>query len=226
MPSVRTMPDSPKTVAVTPEVHRYLLDHGSPPDEVQQALIEETRGLGGVAGMQIAPEQGAFMTLLVRLLGARRVIEVGTFTGYSSIALARGLPPDGRLLCCDVNEEWTAIARHYWERAGVADRIELRLGPALDTLRALPADEPVDLAFLDADKGNYINYYEELLPRLRPNGLLLADNVLAGGRAADPSADDGMATAIRAFNEHVRADDRVEVVMLPIADGLSLIRKK
>src|SRR5690242_10115820 len=138
----------PKTVAVTPEVHRYLVAHGTPPDDAQRQLIEATEALGAVSGMQIAPEQGAFMTLLTKLVGVRFAVEVGTFTGYSAICIARGLAPGGRLLCLDVSEEWTAIARRHWAEAGVEDRIELRLGPAADALRALSADPPIDLAFI------------------------------------------------------------------------------
>jgi caffeoyl-CoA O-methyltransferase len=192
---------------------------------VQAALIEETQSLGGVAMMQIAPEQGAFMTLLTRAIGARRAVEVGTFTGYSALCIARGLPADGRLLCCDVSEEWTAIARRHWELAGVANRIDLRIAPAIETLRALP-DEEIDLAFIDADKPSYIRYYEQLVPRLRPGGLLLADNVLWSGRVVDEGADDENTVAIRAFNDHVAADGRMETVMLPISDGLTIACKR
>jgi caffeoyl-CoA O-methyltransferase len=216
----------PKTVAVTPEVHAYLVAHGTPPDEVQRSLIAATEELGAVAGMQIAPEQGAFMTLLTRLVGARFAVEVGTFTGYSSIAIARGLAPGGRLLCLDVSEEWTAIGRRHWAEAGLDERIELRLGPAEDALRALPADPPVDLAFIDADKGGYRTYYDLLVERLRPGGLVLLDNVLWGGSVVDPADEGDDCRAIRAVNDHVAADDRVDVVMLPIADGLTIARKR
>jgi caffeoyl-CoA O-methyltransferase len=217
---------APKSFLLTSELASYLVDHGSPPDAVQRALIDETRALGPVAGMQVAPEQGAFLTLLTRLIGARSAVEVGTFTGYSSLCIARGLPADGRLLCCDVSEEWTAIARRAWEQAGVADRIELRIGPAADTLRSLPKDETIDLAFIDADKPGYPVYYEELLARLRPNGVILVDNVLWDGRVVQADATDDNTVAIKAFNDMVAADDRVETVMLPIADGLTLCRKK
>jgi len=219
-------PSTPKSVAVTAPVHAYLVAHGTPPDAVAASLIEETQALGQVSMMQIAPEQGAFMTLLVRLVGAREIVEVGTFTGYSALALARGLPEGGHLLCCDVSEEWTSVARRAWDAAGVADRIELRLGPGQTTLEGLPTGEWIDLAFLDADKGGYVGYYEQLLPRLRTGGLILADNVLMDGRVADPAASDDTTIAMRAFNDHVLADPRVEVVMLPLADGLSLIRKR
>jgi caffeoyl-CoA O-methyltransferase len=216
----------PKTVAVTPDIHAYLVAHGTPPDAVQHSLIEATNALGDISGMQIAPEQGTFMTLLTKLVDARFAVEVGTFTGYSSICIARGLAPGGRLLCFDVSEEWTAIARHHWAEAGLDDRIELRLGPAADALRALPADPPVDLAFIDADKGGYRTYYDELVERLRPGGLVLIDNVLWGGSVVDVSDTTDNVTAIRAVNDHVAADPRVEAVMLPIADGLTIARRR
>jgi len=214
------------TEHLTPELHAYLVAHGTPPDEVQRDLIAETDALGGIASMQIAPEQGAFMTLLARMLNARFAVEVGTFTGYSSLCIARGLAEAGRLLCCDVSEKWTSVARRYWERAGVADRIELRLAPALDTLCGLPREPTVDLAFIDADKGGYIAYWEELVPRMRPGGVLLVDNVLWSGKVADPDYDDEDTRYIRDFNDHVAADERVETVMLPIADGLTFARKR
>jgi caffeoyl-CoA O-methyltransferase len=217
---------TPKSFFLSPEIHEYVVAHGMPPDEVQQALIAETAGLGGISLMQVAPEQGAFMTLLARLVGARRAVEVGTFTGYSALAIARGLPDDGRLLCCDVSEEWTAIGRRYWEKAGVAHKIELRLGPALDTLRSLPRDEEIDLAFIDADKESYSDYYEELLARLRTNGVILVDNTLWMGTVVDASVTDASTEAIRAFNDRVAADDRVDCVMLAVSDGLTMIRKR
>ncbi|HEX7095226.1 MAG TPA: O-methyltransferase [Acidimicrobiales bacterium] len=216
----------PKGIGLTPELHDYLVTHGAPLDDVQQALIERTSRLGDVARMQIAPEQAAFMTLLVRLLQVRFAVEVGTFTGYSALAVARGLAPGGRLLCCDVSEEWTAIAREHWERAGVADRIDLRLAPALETLRSLGEMPPVDFAFIDADKGNYIGYYEAIVPRLAPRGVILVDNVLWGGSVVEPDADGDDVVAIRRFNDHVVADPRVDQVMLPIADGLTMITRR
>src|SRR6187401_779892 len=145
-----------KSVLITAELHDYAVAHGMPPDEVQRSLIEVTSGLGGVSAMQISPDQGAFMTILAKIVGVRFAVEVGTFTGYSSICIARGLADGGRLLCCDVSEEWTAVAREHWEKAGVADRIDLEIGPAADTLRALPADPPIDVAFIDADKPGYM----------------------------------------------------------------------
>jgi caffeoyl-CoA O-methyltransferase len=208
------------------DAHDYLVAHGTPPDAVQRELISETRALGAIAGMQIAPEQGAFMTILTRLIGARRAVEVGTFTGYSALCIARGLPEDGRLLCLDVSEEWTSVGRRYWERAGVASKIDLQLGPAADSLRALPREETFDLAFIDADKPNYALYWEEVLARLRPNGVVLVDNVLWGGRVFDAGADDDNTKAIKAFNDMVAGDARVDVVMLPLSDGLTVARKR
>jgi predicted O-methyltransferase YrrM len=220
------MADAPKSFFLTKPVHDYLVAHAPPLDDVQRDLIAETEGLGGISMMQIAPEQGAFMTLLTRLISARHAIEVGTFTGYSAISIARGLPDDGTLLCCDVNEEWTAIARKYWKRAGVDDKIELRIAPATETLRSLPAGERFDLAFIDADKPSYPAYYEEVLARLRRNGVILVDNTLWGGAVADAKATDDNTKAIRAFNDAVAADDRVESTILTVGDGLTLIRKR
>ncbi len=215
-----------KSVVVTRAVHDYLVAHGRPPDEVQERLMAATQALGGVSRMQIAPEQGALMTLLVELVDARFAVEVGTFTGYSSICIARGLAPGGRLLCCDVSEEWTAVARAHWALAGVEDRIELRIAPAAETLRGLPRDPPIDFAFIDADKGGYRVYYDEIVERLRPGGLVLLDNVLWSGKVVDESDQGDDTVAIRAVNDHVAADGRVEAVMLPVADGLTIARKR
>jgi caffeoyl-CoA O-methyltransferase len=217
-------------VPITPELHAYLLAHSTAPDPVSSALIGQTARLGAVARFQIAPEQGLLLTMLVQSLNARAAVEVGTFTGYSSIAIARGLADGGRLICCDVSEQWTAIARAAWERAGVRDRIELRLAPALDTLRSLPLREYVDFAFVDADKVPYWDYFSELIVRLRPGGIAAFDNVLRGGDVADSRraahAGDPDVAALHAFNERLVADPRVDVVMLPIADGLTLARKR
>lgn len=218
--------NEPKSFLLSAELHSYIVAHGTPPDDVQLRLTDDTAVLGPIGAMQVSPEQGAFLTMLVRLVGARYAIEVGTFTGYSSLCIARGLAPGGRLLCCDVSEEWTTLARAAWESAGVADRIELVLAPGADTLRALPPDDPVDFAFIDADKPNYPVYYEELLRRLRPNGLIAVDNTLWGGSVIRLEVDDDNTRAIRAFNDFVAADDRVDCVMLPIADGLTLLRKR
>jgi caffeoyl-CoA O-methyltransferase len=214
-----------KSFLLSPEVHEYLIDHGTPPDAVLTELAHETRErIGVMAMMQVAPEQGAFMTLITRLIGARTAIEVGTFTGYSALCIARGLPKDGQLICCDVSEEWTSVGRPYWEKAGVDDRIDLRIAPAVETLKALPVARTFDLAFIDADKINYAIYYEELLTRIRPGGLIMVDNVLWGGAVVDPSNDQENTIAIRAFNDLVARDDRVEAVMIPLSDGLTLIR--
>jgi caffeoyl-CoA O-methyltransferase len=215
-----------KSLGLSPELHAYLVAHGTPPDAVQRELIAETAKLGPIAVMQVAPEQGAFLTLIARLIGAREAVEVGTFTGYSSLAIARGLAPGGRLLCCDVSQEWTALARKAWERAGVAERIELRIAPAAETLRALPEAPRFDLAFIDADKANYATYYEEILKRTRPGGLICVDNVLWSGAVIDASVQDENTRAIRAFNDKVAADSRVDCVMTPISDGLTLLRKR
>jgi caffeoyl-CoA O-methyltransferase len=218
---------SPKSFLLDEKLHDYLIAHTNGIDEPLRALIEETSALGdGVAEMQIAPEQGAFLTLLTAAIGAQRAIEVGTFTGYSAICIARGLPESGRLLCLDVNAEWTAIARRYWQAAGVAERIELHLAPAAETLRALPAEPDFDLAFIDADKEGYATYFEELLSRIRPGGVILVDNVLWSGEVVKESASDETVKIIRAFNDQVAADPRVDSTILPIADGLTFARKK
>jgi caffeoyl-CoA O-methyltransferase len=216
----------PKSFFLTSEAQAYLVAHSEAPDAVLTDLIAETAALGGISMMQISPEQGAFMTLFTRIVGARRAVEVGTFTGYSALCIARGLPDDGTLLCCDVSEEWTAVGRRAWERAGVADRITLEIAPALDTLRSLPAEPTFDLGFIDADKPSYPGYYEEILTRLRPNGVILVDNVLWGGAVLDPSADDDNTKAIRAFNDLVAADDRVDSTILALGDGLTVARKR
>ncbi|NLU79316.1 O-methyltransferase [Micromonospora sp. HNM0581] len=210
-----------KSIPLTDDLHRYLVAHGTPPDEILSDLARETLELlPEEASMQVAPEQAAFLTFLTRLLGTRQAVEVGTFTGMSSLAIARGLPEDGQLTCFDISEEYTSIARRYWARAGVEDRIELRIGHASDKLRELPRERYLDFAFIDADKTGYPIYWAELVPRMRPGGVIAIDNVLRHGRVVAPqSADD---RAIAAFNDDVVADVRVDAVMLPIADGLTL----
>jgi caffeoyl-CoA O-methyltransferase len=215
-----------KNPTLTPELHRYLVQHGTPPDPLLDDLARVTDELGGPARMQIAPEQGAFLALLVRLTDARTVVEVGTFTGTSSIWMARALPPSGHLHCFDVSQEWTSVARRYWERAGLASRITLHLGPALDRLSDLPDDQPIGFAFVDADKGNYLAYVEALLPRLAPDGLIAIDNVLWGGAVLDEADRSADAVAIRAFNDAMAEREDLEVVMLPIADGLTLLSRR
>ncbi|MFG3440182.1 O-methyltransferase [Nonomuraea sp. NPDC047897] len=212
-----------KASVLQPDVARYLLDHSTPPDGLLEELTAETlAATGDRAGMQISPDQGRFLTMITQLVAPDVAVEVGTFTGYSSVCIARGLS-GGRLHCFDVSEEWTSIARRYWERAGLTDRITLTLGPAADTLAAF--DRPVDLAFLDADKPGYPAYYELLVERLRPGGLLMVDNTLWSGRVADPADEAATTVLMREFNDLVANDPRVTTVLLPLADGLTMIRK-
>jgi caffeoyl-CoA O-methyltransferase len=213
---------------VDSDIVNYIAERATPrPDAVLDELRAETAALGSVAEMQVSGDEGALLTILTRITGASNAVELGTFTGYSAICIARGLRPDGRLVCCDVSEKFTSIAQRAWQRAGLSDRIELRLGPALDSLRSMPEDESIDVAFLDADKPNYLNYFVELLPRLRPGGLLMADNTLWSGHVADPVEDNEAENlaAIRRFNDAVAADERVASCILPLRDGLTLITK-
>jgi caffeoyl-CoA O-methyltransferase len=220
------MPDG-KFISLDQRLYDYVVAHGNNSDPLLKELATETATrLGRISGMQIAPEQGTFMGILARAIGTRYAVEVGTFTGYSAICVARALPPDGRMLCCDVSEEWTAIARRYWAKAGVAGKITLKLAPAIDTLRALPIDDPIDFAFIDADKTNYRLYYEEVLKRTRPNGLILIDNVLWNGAVIDSNAHDSDTQAIRELNDFLATDRRIDIVMLPISDGLTICRKR
>jgi caffeoyl-CoA O-methyltransferase len=209
------------------ELAEYVEAHSSAPDQILRDLATETASrFGAASGMQIGPEQGAFMTMLARLIGAGRAVEVGTFTGYSAICIARGLGDDGSLLCCDVSEEWTSVARDYWKRAGLADRIELRLGPAARTLRSLPGGTAFDLAFIDADKTGYVEYWDLIVPMIRQNGLIIVDNTLSHGRVVDRANTDANVEGIRRFNDHALADDRTELVLLPIGDGVTVARKR
>jgi caffeoyl-CoA O-methyltransferase len=226
-----------KFTEMTAELHRYAVEHSDGRDEVMHELAAETeREAGEVAIMQTAPEQAALMTVLVRALGARRALELGTFTGYGSISIARGLPTDGLLVTCDVSEKWTQIAARYFQRAGLADRIDLRLGPALETLRKLPESDPFDFAFIDADKENYPAYYEECLRLLRPGGLLMLDNVFRGGSVLEGAGqdeelrtllgdEDERLRATREVNERVATDERVISAMVGIADGVTVAVK-
>jgi caffeoyl-CoA O-methyltransferase len=216
----------PKGSPLTPELYEYVLAHNPPLDPVQRELVTLTRTkLPDVVGLQIAEEQAALLAFLVRLIGARRIVEVGTFTGLSTLSMAQALPEDGKVLACDISEEWTAFGREAWAKAGVADRIDLRIARALETLRALPYEPYIDMVFLDADKENYIAYWEELVPRMRPGGLIVVDNTLFHGEVVNERAT-GPAAAIRAFNRHVNSDDRTEAVLLTVADGLTLARKR
>jgi caffeoyl-CoA O-methyltransferase len=215
---------SPRSFLLSDALASYVVGHSEPLDPVARALIERTAALGDVSGMQIGPDQFVVMGLLARITGARRAVEVGTFTGLSALAVARNLAPGGRLVCCDVSEEWTALGRSAWRDAGVDDRVELRIGPATETLAGdlFGDDEPIDMAFVDADKGGYVAYHDLLVPRLRPGGVLAVDNTLWGGEVIEPDPSDANRTAIRAYNDHAAADDRVDTVILTVGDGLTL----
>jgi len=214
-----------RLIPAADEIYDYLADHSALVDEVHRDLIQDTLVVGERARMQIGRDQGTFFTLLTQLMNAKDAIEIGTFTGYSALCIARGLPAGGRLLTLDVSVEWTAIARDTWEQAGLADRIELRLGPAIDTLRAIPTDPAYDFAFVCADEPGYLDYYEELVPRMRPGGAILIDNVLLAGTVVTDPEDEGAHT-MREFNAHVCADKRVDAVMLSIGEGVTLARKR
>jgi caffeoyl-CoA O-methyltransferase len=216
-------------LTVNDQLYAYVVAHSTPLDPVARELVVATRAaLPDRAHMQIGPEQAVLLTMLTRLVGARQAVEVGTFTGFSALAIARGLPPDGRLTCFDISTEYTDVARRFWHRAGVADRIDLRIGPAAERLRELPGQPHLDLAFIDADKPGYATYWAELVPRMRPGGLLAVDNVLwsGTGRVADPEPADESTRQIARFNRLVAADDRVDVVVLPVGDGLTLARRR
>jgi caffeoyl-CoA O-methyltransferase len=216
-----------RSLTLTDALYDYLLRHSLREPALLAELRAETAGMP-MSAMQIAPEQGQFMALLVELIGARRTLEIGTFTGYSSLCVALALPADGSVTACDVSEEYTAVARRYWAKAGVADKIDLRLAPAVQTLDALLADgraASYDFAFIDADKTGYDAYYERCLALLRPGGLIAVDNVLWGGAVADPAKTDADTAAIRALNSKVRDDSRVSMSLVPVGDGMLLARK-
>jgi caffeoyl-CoA O-methyltransferase len=211
---------------ITDELYQYMLDHNPPLDAIQRGLVQTTyETFPDVANMQSAEEQGPLLAFLVRLTGARHIVEVGTFTGFSTLSMAQALPADGTLIACDISDKWTAYGREAWAAAGVADRIDLRLAPALETVRAMPREPHIDMVYLDADKENYVNYWEELVPRLRQGGLIVTDNTLFHGSVLDESAT-GAAAGVRAFNDHVPTDTRMESVLLAISDGLTLSRKR
>ena len=219
------MPTSRADV-VDQELADYISAHSAKPDDVQRRLMTTTEERTGDASrMQIGGDQGTFFEILASGMGARSAIEIGTFTGYSALSIARGIGPTGKLICCDVSEEWTAIAREHWKLAGVADRIDLRIAPALETIAALPADTKFDLAFIDADKVNYANYFEALLPLMRAGGVILVDNTLWSRRVLDPKDEDEHTVALIAFNKIVVADARVRCVIIPMGDGVTLIQK-
>ncbi len=216
-----------KNTPITDELYDYLIASGHNADPVLDELARITQQkVKDLWIMQIAPEQGTLMEMLVRISGARSAIEIGTFTGYSAIRIARGLPDDGTLLCCDTSEVWTSIAREFFAKAGVAAKITLEVAPALDTLGALPPDRRFDFAFIDADKVNYRAYYEEILQRLNPNGLILFDNVLWGGSVLDADNQSDDTVALRQLNDFIASDDRVQAVMLSVSDGLTIARRK
>lgn len=207
------------------EILDYVRDVSLRDDEILRELRDQTAVLPAGVEMQVMAEEGQLLAFLVSLTGARTVLEVGTFTGYSALCMARALPADGRLVTCDITDKWPAIGAEYWQRAGVADRIELRIGDAVTTLADLPAED-FDLAFIDADKANYPRYYEEALRLVRPGGLIVVDNTLFFGRVVDPAAKDTDTTAVRELNSLLRNDNRVEIAMLPMADGITLVRKR
>lgn len=215
---------SSSTLPLTPELARYLLDHSSPLPPAAARLIEETAALGDIARMQISPEQGLFLKLLVSVTRSRRILEIGTFTGFSSLMMAYGGAE--RVVCLDISEEFTSVARRYWAEAGFDDVIDLRLGSAVESMQRMGSDEMFDFVFIDADKGNYPTYFELSMARLEGGGLIGVDNTLWSGRLIDPADHTPDTEAIRAFNETVASDDRVETLILPIGDGLTLIRKK
>jgi caffeoyl-CoA O-methyltransferase len=223
-----TAPVTGEDMQITdPVVGDYLLRHCTGADGLLGELIATTREATGTAArMQTSADEGTFLTMLTRMADARYAVEVGVFTGYSSICIARGLAVGGRLLACDTSREWTSIARQYWQRARVADRIDLRIGPAIKTLRALPAEPRIDIAFVDADKPGYPAYYEEIVSRLRPGGLVVLDNVFLGGRALDPAYQEEHHRVIRRLNDQITADERVDSVMLPLRDGITIARKR
>ena len=213
-----------RTLNLDDALYGYLLDVSLREAPLLQRLRAETRAMP-TAQWQIAPEQGQFMALLVRLMGARRILEVGTFTGYSALCMAAELPDDGQLVCCDLPGDYNAVARRYWQEAGLAERIELRLAPALDTLAGMEAGS-FDLAFIDADKANYPAYLEEALRLVRQGGLILFDNVLWSGRVLEAEPDSDDTRAIQALNRALKIDERVDLSLLPLGDGLTLCRKR
>ena len=214
-----------KFISVTPELHRYAVEHSSFRDGVVPEVEQAGEDMGDLAAMQIAGDQAAFMTITVAATGARAALEVGTFLGYGAIAIARGLPDDGRLVCCELDENYAERAREHLDKAGLAGNVEFRLGPAVESLRSMDASEQFDFAFIDADKTEYIDYFEETLKRLRPNGLIMLDNTLRGGTVMEPG-DSEAARVTADLNDRLAEDDRVDVALLGVADGITLVRKK
>lgn len=214
-----------KFISITPDLHRYAVEHSSFRDAVVADVEQAGEDMGDLAAMQIAGDQAAFMTIVVAAIGARSALEIGTFLGYGAVAIARGLPADGRLVCCELEQKYADRAREHLDKAGLADRVEFRVGPALESLRAMEATGQFDFAFIDADKTEYIDYLEETLPRIRPNGLIMLDNTLRGGTVLDPGDSDA-ARVTGELNDRLAADDRVDVALLGVADGITLVRKK
>ena len=221
------MNDDRRSLGLGPELLDYVIAHSGGMDPIAGELAAATREhIGGAAQMNVEQDQGRFLQFLVALLGARNVIEVGTFTGMSALFLARGLPEGGRLVCLDLEQRYVDVGRPFWQRAGVADRIEVRIGPAAESLAAMPTDPTVDLAFIDADKGGYATYLDLVLERLAPDGLVVVDNVLWGGAVVDGSDDSADTRALRSFNDRVTRDPGLDAVMLGIGDGLTLLRRR
>lgn len=218
------MPD--KFLRMTPALYEYMVEHGARRDEALRRVEEETEALGDIAVMQTAPEQGALLTLLARAIGARRAIEVGTFTGYGAICIARGLAEGGTLVCCEIDDGWADTAERNLAMAGVEGNTDVRRGPALETLRSLPSEPAFDFAFVDADKIGYADYYEEVLRLLRPGGLCLLDNVLLSGRVLEPDEGDESAVAMERLNAAIAADERVDLAMIGVADGVTILSKR
>jgi predicted O-methyltransferase YrrM len=214
-----------KFISITPELHRYAVEHSSFRDGVIPDVELAGEEMGDLAAMQIAGDQAAFMTILIRAIGAHDALEVGTFLGYGALAIARGLPEDGRLICCELDEGYAERAREHLRMAGLEDRVEVRVGPALESLRAMERTEQFDFAFIDADKTEYIDYFEETLPRMRPNGVILLDNTLRGGSVLDPG-DSESARVTAELNDRLATDDRVDVALLGFADGITMVRKR
>ena len=214
-----------KFISITPELHRYAVEHSSFRDGVIPDVERAGEEMGDLAAMQIAGDQAAFMTILVRAIGAHDALEVGTFLGYGALAIARGLPEDGRLICCELDEGYAERAREHLRKAGLEETVEVRVGPALESLRAMERTEQFDFAFIDADKTEYIDYFEETLPRMRPNGVILLDNTLRGGSVLDPG-DSESARVTAELNDRLATDDRVDVALLGFADGITMVRKR
>jgi caffeoyl-CoA O-methyltransferase len=214
-----------KFISITPELHRYAVEHSSFRDEVVGDVEQAGEDMGDLASMQIAGDQAAFMTIVVRAIGARTALEIGTFRGYGAIAIARGLPDDGRLTCCELDQKYADRAHEHLDRAGLAEKVEFRIGPAVESLRSMDETEQFDFAFIDADKTEYIDYFEETLTRVRPNGLIMLDNTLRGGSVLEPGDSDA-ARVTAELNDRLAKDERVDVALLGVADGITVVRKR